>query len=597
MADPEHLRLARDGKSTWNSWRLAHPSERADFSGTDFTVGDNREIILSGFEFDGDADFSDTIFGDTPIPYQTHGTGPRSSPNGAALFDGVVFRTAAHFRRAKFGRHARFDGAVFEAGADFTDAVFQDKADFSAAVFSSAGFGHACFGDNAGFDGVLFLTGAGFERAVFGNGATFEGASFERASFQSSVFGHELKFDDAVFAGLVQFNYAVFGDNAYFRGTAFEGRAFFDTAAFGDRASFETRDHKGFKDAAAERVNALPERYRKLYLKRANAGDPIAFHEISFSAARFGAGEFRRFGRESAIDTIRLWFPRLLHSANTRGMRSLDPGPGASFSGRVLRGVCDFSRVRFDQPPDFSGVEQADNLDLSGATFSLRGTAWPRWRYWTTQTASATRVRRLRKLASDIRAEDAERDLLALARMVGLGIEWSMWWADVVRPWDAHHRMVRPTAVDAARPEGWRRGLFWLRRLATCVWLALRGVGRPAVWTVLTLFYRVLSDFGRSVVLPTLWLVVSLIAFGVWYGTYTPLALSPKTAKALATFTLANSIPFAGSSRKAFEDSVAVLFSSGIPNTVHIVGLLNGLVSAVLLFLIILAVRNRFRIG
>jgi len=117
------------------------------------------------------------------------------------------------------------------------------------------------------------------------------------------------------------------------------------------------------------------------------------------------------------------------------------------------------------------------------------------------------------------------------------------------------------------------------------------------VWTVLTLFYRVLSDFGRSVVLPTLWLVVSLIAFGVWYGTYTPLALSPKTAKALATFTLANSIPFAGSSRKAFEDSVAVLFSSGIPNTVHIVGLLNGLVSAVLLFLIILAVRNRFRIG
>ncbi len=62
-------------------------------------------------------------------------------------------------------------------------------------------------------------------------------------------------------------------------------------------------------------------------------------------------------------------------------------------------------------------------------------------------------------------------------------------------------------------------------------------------------------------------------------------------------WSMANSIPFASSSRKAFEDSVAVLFPSGIPIAVHTIGLLNGLVSAVLLFLIIFAVRNRFRIG
>jgi hypothetical protein len=119
----------------------------------------------------------------------------------------------------------------------------------------------------------------------------------------------------------------------------------------------------------------------------------------------------------------------------------------------------------------------------------------------------------------------------------------------------------------------------------------------PAVWTVLTVLYRVLSDFGRSVFLPTLWFLASLVAFGVWYARYATLAWSPKAAKALATFTLANSIPFVSSSRKAFEDSVAILFPSGIPIPVHTIGLLNGLVSAVLLFLIIFAVRNRFRIG
>jgi hypothetical protein len=76
MADPEHLRIARDGKSAWDGWRRAHPSESVDFSGTDFTVGENRDIVFSGFEFDCAADFSDTIFGDTPFEYQRYVTGP-----------------------------------------------------------------------------------------------------------------------------------------------------------------------------------------------------------------------------------------------------------------------------------------------------------------------------------------------------------------------------------------------------------------------------------------------------------------------------------------------------------------------------------------
>src|SRR5438034_8342277 len=128
MADSKHLRIARDGKSAWDSWRRAHPSERADFSGTDFTVGDNRDIVFSGFEFEGGADFSDTIFGDTPIPYQKHRTGARGSPNGAALFNGAVFREETCFRRARFGHQARFDGVVFEKAAEFTDSIFLNQA-------------------------------------------------------------------------------------------------------------------------------------------------------------------------------------------------------------------------------------------------------------------------------------------------------------------------------------------------------------------------------------------------------------------------------------------------------------------------------------
>lgn len=435
--------------------------------------------------------------------------------------------------------------------------------------------------------------------AVFGNGARFEGASFEQAFFYMARFGYNANFDDSFFMAkdlAVQFNDAVFGDNASFKGAAFECRAYFSGSEFGDYACFDARDCIAFKDGAVARAKILPERYRALYLDRANAAHSQVFYDITFSRVHFAEETVNWSGSESLLDKIRQFFPRLLHSPESHRMKDLHPGPGASFRGRLLQGVCDFSRVQFDQPPDFGGIGQPDNLYLSGASFSVRGATWPRWRYWTTNTETATRIRCLRKLASDIHAEDVERDLLALARMVGLGIEWSMWWEKVVRPWD-YHRMMRPAGLDNAQPGGSAANTSLLRRIATSLWSAFRGVGRPFVWTVLTILYRALSDFGRSVVLPTFWFLASIIAFGVWYGTYATPVCSLKAANALAIFTFAKSIPFASFSGKAVEESVKLLFHDDVPMAVHAIGLINGLVSAVLIFLIIFAIRNRFRIG
>jgi hypothetical protein len=92
MADPNHLTLARSGKSAWNAWRRTHPSVCADFSGTDFTAAENRDIAFSGFEFGDSTNFHKTVFGATPIGYQKHGWDPnRGSGNGAALFEGASF--------------------------------------------------------------------------------------------------------------------------------------------------------------------------------------------------------------------------------------------------------------------------------------------------------------------------------------------------------------------------------------------------------------------------------------------------------------------------------------------------------------------------
>jgi uncharacterized protein YjbI with pentapeptide repeats len=590
MADSRHLDVARAGKSAWNAWQLAHPSDQADFSGTDFTSAENRDIVFSGFEFGESANFNDTMFGDTPIGYQIYGVDPhRGSPSGAALFHGAVFAGDASFRRAKFGTEARFDGAAFEGSANFLDAQFAGSSRFTGAVFRSVSFNDAHFGNYTWFDGVLFVDHASFERTVFGEVAHFDSAAFGTAYFSYSAFGPRPVFDDAFFADRVQFEYATVGDYAWFRGAAFGAGACFDATEFGGGASFEARDERTFNAAVTEKAKLLPERYRELYLNRARVANPSAFQRISFRWARFRSEDPGRSAGESLIRRIVRWPQRLFRwSPVPGGSHSF----GVSFRGRTLHSVCDFSMARFDQPPDFGDIQQADNLDLGGTTFSFRASVWPRWRYWSTQTETVTRLRRLRALADDINAVDVERDCFIMERMAERGIAWSVWRASVLRPWDVH-RLMRATTVQRAR-QGWRRGLEWLKRVATSVWFALRGVSRPAVLTVLSIPYHVLSDFGRSVVLPTGWFIISQFAFAFWYSRHITGGMSWDKAVALTTFTLANAIPFVGASRKAFDSSSDVLFRS-IPEGVQTIALFHGIVSAVLLFLIIFALRYHFR--
>jgi uncharacterized protein YjbI with pentapeptide repeats len=440
----------------------------------------------------------------------------------------------------------------------------------------------------------LFIAGPSFEQTVFGEGASFEGASFENAYFGYSALGHDPTFNHAVFAQLVQFDYATFGDHAAFKGTAFNGPAIFDVSEFGDRANFEAGDPREFSEAATERAKSLPETHRELYLNRAKAADPARFNAISFSGAKFGSADFLRYNHGGLIGRILGW-PKSLWHWSPFIMRSLDTGAGVTFSGRTVHGVCDFSRVRFEQPPDFGGVAPVDKLDLAGAVFSFRAFAWPRWRYWTTQTATASRLRRLRKLAKDIPAAEAERDLSILELMADRGIEWSAWWVRVVQPWDFHRQMRAKHHAENMKPVR-RSTLGWLRAAAASACFALVGIGRPFVLTTLVLLYRVLSNFGRSVALPMFWFIVSLFAFGILYGRYVTGGIDWKMMRALSTFTIANAVPFVGASGRAVESSGTMLFSGGLVE-VHSIALAQGIASAILLFLVVLALRNRFRIS
>ena len=129
------------------------------------------------------------------------------------------------------------------------------------------------------------------------------------------------------------------------------------------------------------------------------------------------------------------------------------------------------------------------------------------------------------------------------------------------------------------------------------------------------LLYQILSDFGRSMGRPLLWLGISLLFFATFYACQGPVEIKqllikhvscidgPSDSRLVALgVSIVNAFPFAAiSSSDLLNQFYACLYyipesAPVIPYVVSFVSGIQFFVSAVLLFLFILAVRNHFRI-
>jgi hypothetical protein len=279
---------------------------------------------------------------------------------------------------------------------------------------------------------------------------------------------------------------------------------------------------------ADERAKSLSSDYAQVVKDRVLLADSAAFHQASFSGASFTT-EGPRYG--TAFSQAKGVKSRIIVGSRefARRVRILFYPPhdltrqrfaGADFSNRSLKGHADFSRVRFDQPPDFQNVEPASSLDFAAARFTFGRPAWLVSRYWTTQTDTVTRLRRLRKIMKDIEEADIEQSLFILQRMAERGVAWRVWWDGVLHGWGIYH-LISARLKDRKRAEfsdlKRRRSL----KLARSVWVAIAGIGRPLMLTFLVFLYRYSSDFGRSIMLPVGWFVLFLCGFAFLYSSYT----------------------------------------------------------------------------
>jgi uncharacterized protein YjbI with pentapeptide repeats len=160
--------------------------------------------------------------------------------------DGIEFSDVAFDRDVLVGgflfiQSANFSGAIFSGLAGFEKATFHDHADFQGATFSNwAYFLGTTFCKGPDFRRVTFCLWANFVGATLSRWADFDGATFSSgADFSLTTFSGSAAFSGAIFSNLADFQRASFHDHAGFSGATFSDQAIFSGAIFSKEANFQ----------------------------------------------------------------------------------------------------------------------------------------------------------------------------------------------------------------------------------------------------------------------------------------------------------------------------------------------------------------------
>ena len=423
----------------------------------------------------------------------------------------------------------------------------------------------------ADFRATEFPAWADFRRFRFPGHVLFRGASFPKGgNFASSEFLNDADFFDSEFGDLCIFASVTFRGTTCFRSATFKGEGRFRGAKFSspDDVNFEEAQFIGLAHFGAVQFQEYPS------FERATFSNVARFDEVSFSdGANFLNVTFSRyatfykaqFSRDVAFDHS------VFEGAVYFGESSfVGPAGFRGVSGKALT----LYRSKFERLPDFTGAhfEEAplfDNIDLQPERFRNASDDGA-------SVGAPERWRALRRLA--VQGHDHERELLFFKGEM----------------------MARRGTRDT-----WTNLWFWMG------------------WT-----YQILSDFGRSLTRPLLGLAIAVAAFACLYALPNDAVLEGPLARripcqagsgdvrvATLVLSLHNAMPVAGIAATGKlpqvyacvygldADTASPLGRSAstnppiVPDAVVLLGFCQSVVSAVLVFLALLAVRNRFRIA
>jgi uncharacterized protein YjbI with pentapeptide repeats len=238
----------------------------------------------------------------------------------------------SHYDRSHaFDQKVNFFGWIFPHTTWFWSATFRDEALFQQATFyGQVWINKATFLKSASFENAVFLDIAWFQEAVFSDDARFNETEFSSAQFANTTFSDVARFGKAIFSGTARFTNATFKGAAFFHETQFSDFSEFNDVIFSDGAWFSKTQFS--KDAGFERS--------------------------TFSRATgFGEARFRRASFHGATFSATTWFDRAEFSDNAR------------FDQATFAGYTSFENVGFHRKADFSGARSERAFSLAGAVF------------------------------------------------------------------------------------------------------------------------------------------------------------------------------------------------------------------------------------
>jgi len=417
------------------------------------------------------------------------------------------------------------------------------------AVFSSRETPHI-FPDGTSFDGVLFPSVSEWGAATFQFGAAFRSTTFEgRASFNGATFEGEAKFNGVAFEGVAGFSSVTFEGRAGFIGVAFVSDARFNGVTFEEDAEFLKST---FKEDA--------EFFSATFEGRAGF-EGVTFEEnATFLGATFkGGAEFRRATFKGVVEF---------------GGATFDGG--AEFGSVCFEKPTRFSHARFNTETSFNSAQIKQAFDLSGARFK----EVPDFRQAHCEEApllddvliNSTTIKQ--RKSSDKPNFAVTTNYRALKRLAIQGHD--------------HKHEVEFFAEELKS----RRLMVYTPR-------------DPNWW--LSFLFDELSDYGRSIVRPLMyWLGVVMLSAVHYIAMATPLAPDRTTeclAGAGSQVNTAYQLAFAKgllvpglADRTIVTQAYDCLFGDIIPGSATVVASIQTLLSAILLFLLLLGIRNRFKL-
>jgi uncharacterized protein YjbI with pentapeptide repeats len=238
-------RAQKEGVEVWNDWANQRLEEQKKLKETEKwkvnADGEPVNHLTKDWFSKAEAIFSENNSG--------------GSLNNTANFNDFIFPGEVQFRYFEFKQEAFFSGAIFHQRAFFDYASFKGLTLFTNTKFIKwAFFENATFHDEVAFQGEVCKINANFKKAYFYKHAvfstplintTFEEAVFENsATFNNSKFYEITTFSNVTFEGLTKFQNVKFYGITDFQNSKFNETTYFSEAKFSEKSMFDSAHFK-----------------------------------------------------------------------------------------------------------------------------------------------------------------------------------------------------------------------------------------------------------------------------------------------------------------------------------------------------------------